>query len=220
MTVDFDPAGDLADVADGNETVTFRRRGSGSGSDTSVAGALRRAMSVREAAQSNGRYTASDVTWHLPAGELNDPPRLGDLIVDNDGGRWTVLDVQSATMQTRWRCACRSLTVVYGLDDTIDVLAATYTKDGGGAAEPTWRPWKTGIRARIQPASAKMGTEHGARRTVTRYHVFVEEDLTLDHTHRIQCADGTVYKVVGTKAAERIGELQTIEIEATPWPAG
>jgi hypothetical protein len=222
MSVDFDPAGDFADVTDGLETVTLRRRGSGDA--TVVTHALRRAASTREATlhnrfntrketPSSGRYTASEVSWHLPNGQLSAAPRLGDAIIDAEGRRWTILHVQLTTLRTRWQCAACNLAVVYGLDDTITILKATYVKGEGGAAEPTWRPWKTGVRARIQPSTADVGTEHQARKTTCRCQIFVEEDLALDHHHRIQGPDGTLYQVRATLGADRIGELQAIDAE-------
>ncbi len=224
MTIDFDPDSDFADAIDGLETVTLRRRGSSDA--TVVTHALRRAATTREAAvrnrydtrkevPSDGRHTASEITWHLPSEQLSDSPRLGDAIIDGDGRRWTILDVQLTTLRTRWRCTTCNLAVAYGLDDTITILKATYVKGDGGAAEPTWRPWKTGVRARIQPAAAEMNTEHQARRTTTRYQIFVEEDVAVDHNHCIQGPDGTIYKVRATLGAERIGELQTIDAEVT-----
>jgi hypothetical protein len=104
------------------------------------------------------------------------------------------------------------------LDDTITVLQAVYTKGEGGAVETAWSPWKTLVRARIQPVVVEVGVENQARQSATRYQIFLEENLALDHTHRIQGPDGTVYKILSTTRAERIGELQTIEAEVTPWP--
>ena len=227
MTVNFDPDGDFADTIDGLETVTLLRRGS-SGA-TVVTHALRRAATTDEPTLHNrsntrkvvpggGRHTASEVTWHLPAEQLGSSPGLGDSIVDADGRRWTILDVQLTTLRSRWRCSTCNLAVVYGLDDTISILKASYAKGTGGAAESTWRPWKTGVRARIQPAAVKVDTEHGARRTTALYQIFVEEDLALDHDYRIRAADGTIYKVRGTLGAERIGELQTIDAELAQRP--
>ena len=229
MTVNFDPDADFAGVVDGLQSVTLRRRGSST--ETVVTHALRRAVNTREASvrnlyntwkepASDGRHTASDVTWHLASEQLSDAPRLGDLIIDGNGQRWTILDVQLATLQTRWQCIARNLAVVYGLDDTVTILEATYAKGDGGAAEPTWQPWKTGIRARVQPAEVEVGTEHQARRTTRRVQIFVEEDVALDHTHRIQGPDGTVYKIHGSTGTQRIDQIQTIDAEATPWPAG
>ena len=70
--------------------------------------------------------------------------------------------------------------------------------------------------AAFQITTADVGTEHRARRTTTRHRIFVEEDVVLDHTHRIRGPDVTIYKIRGTSGAERIGELQTIDAEAAP----
>jgi hypothetical protein len=224
MTMDFDPSADLAGATDGLETVTFRRRGSGDA--TVITHALRRAVTTREATIHNryhtrktevptgGHYTDSDVIWHLPTEQLSDSPRLGDLIVDGEGRRWTILDVQAATLRTRWRCTTRDLAVAYALDDTVTILEATYAKGDGGAAEPTWRTWKAGVRARIQPAAVEIVVDNQAQQTIRRYQIFVEEDIALDHNHSIQGPDGTIYKVRATLGGDRIGELQIIEAEA------
>ena len=219
MTLAFDPSDDLAQVADGLETVTLARRGSTPGGPgTAITHALRRSMTMREAAASDGRYTVHDVVWHLPVAELVEPPRLGDMIQSGDGRQWTVLEVRGATLAARWRCTTRSLAVVYGLDNTITILQATYVKGDGGAAEATWLTWRTGVRARIQPDQSSIASQHEARQTTTRCKIFIEEQLALDQTHRIEGPDGTIYKVLGVTCAERLGELQTIEAESTPWP--
>ncbi len=215
----MDPTSDFAAVCDGLEAVTLCRRGSiPGGPGTVIPHALRRQVTTREAAASNGKYTANDVTWHLPAAELHDAPRLGDVVLSGEGCQWTVLDVQRTTLGSRWRCTARNATVVYGLDDCITIVKAIYRKGAGGAAEPTWLPWKTGVRARIQPAEMRVGSQHEAREATTRCQIFVAEELVLDQTHRIQAADGTLYKVLGTSRAQRIGELLTIDAEVTPWP--
>jgi len=225
MTLNFDPTDDLATMLDGAESVTLLRRGSMPGSSgTTIVHALRRAATTREAvirnrydtwkkAPRDGRLTACDVIWHLPADELTDSPRPGDVILDGAGRRWTILDVQLATLSTRWQCTSRDLTLAYGLDDTISILKATYTKGDCGGAEPTWLMWRTGIRARIQPADTKEDAKQQARQTVARYRIFLEENLAIDHNHRIQGPDGTFYRVTGTVGAERIGEVQSIYVE-------
>ena len=91
MSLSFDPGDDFANVTDGLEPVTLLRPGSAA---TSVGGALRAAVSTAEARASDGKYTAGDVVWHLPAAEVSSPPVPGDVIVDAAGGRWTVLAVR------------------------------------------------------------------------------------------------------------------------------
>ena len=219
MTLAFDPSDDLVRVADGLETVTLRRRGSSPGGPGErIARALRRSVTTREAAASDGRYTTSNVVWRLPAADLPQPPRPGNVIAGGDRRQWTVLETQRAGLNAGWRCAARSLALVYGLDDAVSILQATYAKGPGGAAEPTWIPWRTGVRARIQPVQSQPENRHESRQTTAKFLIFVEEELALDPTHRIEGPDGAIYKVLAVRGAERLGELPTIEAELTPWP--
>ncbi|MBN1393738.1 MAG: hypothetical protein JW959_01720 [Pirellulales bacterium] len=213
----FDPSADFTTVPDGTESVTLLRRGDTPGAGgTVVAHALRRAITAGQAAIVNrgdvrkyvvsfGRYTAVELVWHLPVAELPDAPALGDAILDGDGGRWTVLTVKKATLGSRWRCETRNVAVAFGLDDTIAVLKEI--------SPSNWRTWRTGVRARIQPIERKIDSDDETPTTTTRYRIFVEEDLQLDHTCSIRGPDGTVYTITGTIGAERIGELQVIEAE-------
>jgi len=223
MSLNFDPSADFANALDGTESVALRRRGAEPGSsETVVAHALRRNATVREAGirnrgntwkdvPSGGHYTAGNAVWHLPVEELPEAPMLGDLIVDADAAHWTILEVHRAAMQTRWRCLTRNLAIAYGLDDTVAILRAVYAKGTAGAVEPTWRTWKTGVRARIQPAAVDVDTEHRTRQAQARFQIFLEEDVALDHTHLIRGPDGAIYQVRSTNGTERIDELQTID---------
>ena len=146
---------------------------------------------------------------------MSTPPRPGDVIVDEDGRRWTVLDVQEMTLDGRWRCVARNLAVAHGLDQYVDIEKATYAKGEGGADEPTWRVWKTGLRARIQPARVEVRDEHDRRATAAGFQVFLAEDVALDHTHRIKGPDGAVYRVTGCRKADRIDALVEIDVVRT-----
>ena len=207
-------------MSDGLETVTLLRRGSTSGIDgTVIAHALRRAISATEAAivtrgdvhknvPSGGQLVAAAVAWHLPVAELAIAPRLGDVILDGQSQRWTILEVKRTTLGSRWRCETKNVAVAFALDDTISVLK---TVAGGG--DPTWRTWRTGVRARIQPTETKITTTDGTSSTTTLYRIFVEENLELDHTCSIRGPDGTIYTITDVMGAERIGELQVIEAQ-------
>jgi hypothetical protein len=211
----FNPSDDLETVADGMETVTLLRRGATLGdSGTVIAHALRRAMTANEASiivrgdvhknvPSDGRYNAFFIAWHLPVAELPLEPRLGDIILDSAGQRWTILSFKRVTLGARWRCETKNIAVAFGLDDTIDVLK---TADGSN-----WRTWRTGIRARIQPLETKIVTGDTPS-TTTTYRIFSEENLALDHNCRIRGPDGSLYSITRSIGAERIGELQVIEV--------
>jgi hypothetical protein len=209
----MDPSADFLDVVDFLEPVTLVRRG---GEPVAVAHALRRTIRTQEAASSNAACTRSDVTWHWSQTECDTCPRLGDAIVDGDGRRWTVLAIEESQSLGQWSCTCRDLVLVHRLDDTISIEQAEYTKGDGGAATVAWQTWRTGIRARIQPKSAQVDQLGQALQTVRQFQVFVADGVTVDHTHRIRAADGTVYRVCGSTKAQRLDELQVIEVEQEP----
>lgn len=224
MSPSFNPSEDLSAVADGIETVTLLRRGSTLGvAGTVIAHALRRAMSAAQATvvsrgdvnkmvASGGRHLAATVVWHLPIVELPLSPRLGDVVLDSDGQRWTILEVKRATLGARWRCETKNVAVAFGLDDTISVLK---TVASPSSSEPVWRPWRTGIRARVQPIDTKITTSDGTSTTTTRYRIFIEENVELDHTCCIRGPDGTLFTITAAIGADRIGELQVIEAQIT-----
>lgn len=216
MTVTFDPSTDFETVADGLETVTLLRRGSSN--SVAITHALQRALRIAEIVASDGKYRAGDVRWHVPAVEITVDPRLGDSLVDTAGNRYVILDKEYATLEVRWRLVCRNLAIAYGLDDTVSVLRATWSKGDGGAAEPAWNTWKTGIRARIQPLRIDPQMAHESRFSAKQFEIYLGEDVLLDHSHRIQDSKGVIYKVIKSEGQERIGELQAVLTEVTPWP--
>jgi stage V sporulation protein SpoVS len=206
----FDPSDDFTSVTDALEAVTVRRPGSSA--VAAVAHALRQAVRTREAERSEGRYTAGDVVWHLPAAEIAEPPRPGDVIVDAAAERWTVLEVAQATLRSRWRCVARNLAVFHGLDDYIDLERAEFAKGQGGADEPAWHVWKAGLRARIQPATADVQIEHERQTLAARFKVFLADEVTIDHALRIRGPGGAIYAITGYRKAETIDAL--LEIDA------
>jgi hypothetical protein len=153
---------------------------------------------------------ADNMVWHLPVAELPDAPQLGDVILDGNGRRWTILAFKLATLGVRWRCETTDVAIVPGLDDAISVQ-----KTFGGSPDPVWQPWKTGIRARIQPLSTTIHTTADTTSTTKRYRIFVEENIDLDHTCRIRGADGTIYTIISSSGADQIGGLQVIEVESS-----
>jgi hypothetical protein len=210
MTLSFDPGDDFPNVVDGRQPVTVTRPDGSS--SILVGGAVRASVSTAEARASQGKYTESDVVWHLPALEVTDPPALGDVIIDVAGRRWTVLAVRQATADARFRCVCRNLAIVHDLDTIIDIERAEFVKGENGAERAVWSPWRTGLAARIQPVQTAARKEHQRPITAAEFVVYIEEQLSLDHKYRVKTPDGTVYRVVGCEKAERIDSLMEISV--------
>jgi hypothetical protein len=206
----LDASDDFAAVIDGLTPVTVFRPGTAA--RTEVAHALRHAVPTRQSGQAAQPREAADVVWHLPAAELPQVPRPGDVILDAGGVRWTILDVRQTMLGARWRCVARDLALQHGLSAYVDVEKVTYVTGSGGADEPSWQVWRTGLRARIQPQTAAVGQKQERQLTTARFTVFLANELPLDHTHRIKAADGTIYTVTGCRKAERIDALMEIEV--------
>jgi len=223
MTTNFTTTDDFAAITDGLEPITLLRRETPGVPDESIPHALRRAVDTaevvgdnRKTIESDGRYTAADAAWSLPATEVSQPPRLGDVLRDAAGRRWTILEVRLVALGARWRCRTRELSIANGLEDTIDVLKAVYSKSESGAVETTWTVLHEGVRGRIQPLETRIAAENSAETSVHRCRIILEESFDLDHTNRLRGPGGALYRIVSVAGFPKLGELQTVEAEKLP----
>ena len=202
---------DDMDLFDGLESVTLTH--TVSGETDAVSKALPRAVTTREAAASNGKYTASDVNWHLKASEVSSRPVPGDTITDGDGDVWTVLDVQKATLGTRWRCITRQLDITDEASTLITIEQATWSKSAGGFQVASWSTWKSNVRAKVQRLSASETDETNQRQNKAEFVVICEVQNLVGKSHRIVDADSTVYRIKGYRNTDRIDSLYEILCE-------
>jgi head-tail adaptor len=208
MSSEFDPQADFALVADQLEVVTLRRADGSAAA--AIGAALRLAVATHEAAASDGRYTANDVRWHLPAAELAAPPRLGDRIVDAAAGCWTILETRLQTCGSRWECVTRNLALTGGLTSFVTILREVAVKGASGAVEPTYVPLASAVAARIQELSSRRHEEHGRQSGIVEAKIYLAEQITVDNGCRVQAADGTLYEITGYEQPDSITSLFTI----------
>ncbi len=57
----------------------------------------------------------------------------------------------------------------------------------------------------------KVEVVDSVRSSTASFHIFLEEDLALDHNNRIRGADGSLFEITSVTGAARLGELQTVE---------
>src|SRR3972149_1780387 len=136
MSADFDPAADFVQITDHAETVTLLRRGAMSvDAGTVIHNALRRALrsgefaarnrnDTRQFINSDGQCIAADTNWHLPAVELDKPPSIGDVIIDADNRRWTILEMALMLPRTRWPWRAREWAIAKVLAEPVTILQA------------------------------------------------------------------------------------------------
>lgn len=101
----IDPTDDFT-VVDSTETVTYYRRTGNSTFDQGsvCTSALRRDVSREEVQTGGATLVRVKVRWHVWAADLGDgpQPKVNDVIQDAAGVRWSVLDVDEGTLQTRY----------------------------------------------------------------------------------------------------------------------
>jgi hypothetical protein len=207
----FDPTPDFPAIADGLRPVTLVRPGTDLSIE--VPDALRRAVLRRDTLDSDGRYTASDFVWHLPARSLTESPRAGDILVDDSGSPWTILGARPATFGSRWHCVCRNLIVAHGLSETVDIQKAAIAKTDAGAEQLSWQPWLTDLAARIQPHETTLKPSEERTETVNLFRIYLLEDVEIDATCRVRASDGTTYRILGSRRRSRLDELMYLEVE-------
>ena len=106
MTLADDIASDLASVAI-TETVTLTDS-SANTSDASVT-ALRSPLNKRElAAGGPAGVSPGDIGFSIQANTTSIVPARGDYITDASSNAYTIVSVDTRTLQTVYRCLCRS----------------------------------------------------------------------------------------------------------------
>lgn len=213
--MELDLSGDLL-LVDGLQPVSIRL--AGEAFDRPVPDALRRDVSVREVAASNGDYRLGDTRWHLPTCEFCREILPGTTITDGDGTVWTVLTVGKQTLSTRWACTARAIEITAGLSQTISIERMVLGKgEHGQQVIESWSPLYAGVRAKIQPQSTDMEGERSRRTARVTHTVYVAAQVTLKEKDRIRCGDRK-FGVRAVRNAERIDLLTEIDVEEDLWP--
>ncbi len=203
------------DYTSGLEAITLKQPGDASG--TAVAHAKRRAVSIKEAQASFGRYTSSDVKWRLSQSEYTSQPELGSKIIDAAGVYWTVLSVERAFADTEWACMTRALAIVAGLDCVVSIQRAAFEKDAAGASVSVFAE-VSAVRARIQETGSAAVLESGLHLTRRTFEITVAEEVEIDNTCQIVGPDGTAYEFSAYERAETIDSLPLIRASLDPFP--
>lgn len=215
MPVAFDLSPDFTTIIDGLEAVTLTRRDA---TVVPVAAALRRRVSEQEAATSNGRFTRSDVKWHLPLDVVGAPPEIGATVTDGDGEVWTVLQADHDASTGRYRLWTRKLDLRQTATDLITIQEASWSKDDHGALSPAWSNVQADVPARVQPIEGVLEIEHDKRLVRVTHRIFLAAAVSITEKHRIlRPATSEVFHVVSVENAERLDALFTINVVKTPW---
>ena len=210
MSRPLDATEDFLMITDHLQAITWMRPGS---SFSVVMDALRTSSYVRTERAKLGRYQQHDSIWHLPATTSDVPPQLGDLILDAEGNRWTVLSFRRSIDGGRWRLVTRDMVTAHRLKDFVDIDYATFEQDERGNETPVWHPWRTGLPARVDLESIEIRRDEEPIGTTQQMVIHLSEPLPLDHTHRVRHPDGRTFRILRCRQGQALGDAFQIEVE-------
>lgn len=203
----MDIATDFAQVVDGLEEVTLRRRDSNA--TVSVLAARRQQMRTREAEPSSGTVVEANSEWHLTLAE-DASPQVGDVVLDGAEHRWTILEVEELPLLGRWKCVTRELRIVYGCGERVDIERAVWS-DGETPEIVGYTYVVTALPVRIQPVEVSVDDEQTGQAT---FRIILGESLVLEPHDRFVAGDGTIYVLQSYQQAERIDALPVAVVTA------
>lgn len=214
MTFADDIATDFVDVVDGLTAITHVLRDE---STQSIDDCLRRSITLKEATQSNGKFTTEDVAFHFPISQIAAEPELGSFIRDTDGD-WTILAVQTQTLNNRYRLICRLLTIVDEQATLVTIQRAKWAKDATGGLVATWYDYLLDQRCKIQRDTATVEMTHDAQHMPALGWAYFQTQIAVTNEMRIvDVANETIYQIVGASEFDSISALFRVRIRSDKW---
>lgn len=168
-------------IFDNLEAVSFVSVANSGDTTSSVAKALRRAMSYKELAASGGQYTGKDLVWWIPYTLLSSA-KTKDKVIDAAGVSWVVLDATLNTLQTLWRLVTRNPIIAYDLRQLVTLAKNNTDQDQGKQRAPEWLPYRASCPASVIRENLDTSDVFGQRTGRSSYSVVIEEvaDLSIE----------------------------------------
>jgi len=199
------PAADFNEIVDNLESVTFRRRNSTT--ELRVDAAYRQQSQTHESLPSAGEVLQTDTVWHLSLATETGPPRPGDLVIDQQGARWTILETEQLVALGRWKCNARDLQLVYGCHSQADVARPVWGDNGSGPEIVDWTDICMALPVNIQLDEMLLDSSTEPPTKQLLYDITLGESIALEPDDRLTAADGLSYRVQALLQANRIDVL-------------
>ena len=172
---------------------------------------------------SGGAYLGFERTWHIPARDLPGDATVqpGDVVVDQDGVRWTALVVDWSRLKQRWKADCVALSLAKHLVDDIVVERATIAYDNAGVSVKTFPPQGGKVlytvKGRVQEISRTIAEERGIRYGKGMFEVIIDRELDLliaeDRIKTTHLGAVVYLDISAYRNSDRIDELPVLECE-------
>ncbi|MEM8944134.1 MAG: hypothetical protein AAGD11_03045 [Planctomycetota bacterium] len=172
--------------------------------------ASRRHTVAQEFGTSGEAVVQADAVWHLqlPASAIQ--PRIGDVIVDQQKNRWTILRTEWLKALGRCRCTTRELRLAHGCHQLVDVRRPIWDDIGSGPEIIGWQAVCAALPASIRLDEMTLDTSTNPPTRQMRYEIVLGEWAELLPDDRIVDANGQSYQLQTLKQAPRIDALPVV----------
>lgn len=201
-------ADDFAVLVDGLEDVTLRRRNSTT--EIEIENAWRHLPKTQAATSSEGAAVQADVVWHLQLPMGVTAPQLGDVVVDQQESRWTILETEELVKLGRWKCVARELRLAYGCSDRVDIDRPVWGDTGSGPEIVDWTPICAALPVSIRLDEMVLDTLTTPPTKQLFYQIVLSEMIALEPDDRLTAEDGKSYRLQSLQQAERIDALPIV----------
>ncbi len=198
-------ADDFSLLVDQLESITLQRRDSTN--ETAVEKAWRHLPKTRETTPSGGGALQADAVWHLQLSAGETIPQLGDVVVDQQDNRWTILETQELAKLGRWKCTTRELRLVYGCRDLVDIDRPVWGDNGSGPEIVDWAPICAALPVSIRLDEMILDTSTVPPSKELLYEIVLSESVAIEPDDRLVAEDGKSYRLQSLRKAERIDAL-------------
>ncbi len=210
MSIEWDAQDDLAQIGDGIESVTLRRRGSNTAVLVDIA--IRRNEVEQEAQASGGAAVRTDVVWHLSLATGEAAPQIGDAVVDSSNQHWTILEVRHLPLLGRWKCTARNLQIAFGCFDRVDLQRAIWQDIGSGPEITGWNYLRTALPVKIQPTHFVVDNTIDPPVGRSYFDILLSESFALETGDRFVAEEGAIYMLESYEQADRIDVLPVAKV--------
>ncbi|MEO0529620.1 MAG: hypothetical protein AAF266_03480 [Planctomycetota bacterium] len=133
MPLNWDTDDDFGEVVDTLEPIALRRQGCVDNADTLAAWRFR-----EEASDINAGVRKVDLTWQLPLADLPDPPRPGDVVVDEAGLETMLEEIVRLRGSSRYACRGRRIELDRHETERFDIERPIYVSTSEGPVLDRW----------------------------------------------------------------------------------
>lgn len=144
-------------------------------------------------------------------------PEIGDLIQDAYG-QWSVVWVDDATLNTRYRCYCKKSELNGPGALPGNILRATWTQDTDGAQYANWNPVGAAITIKIHESGTLTKAEFKKRTKETTHVGYLVANPTLLVTDRI-LQNGVQYDILKIIGKDTLAALWSLDLRTNLTPS-